>query len=427
MKNIEFDGKTFFTEHDRNRYVYLNRKSIFAVDKAEILKKQRDPAAEFGEEAAGCWGMSMALIFGTTVCIVLVFLIFSLFPDANEWVGCILPVTLWIIAIVGVRRYYILKERKEHRQTLAKAYKPPPKEESLATKENIERYFEQYQKFLESTNTPAVREILDRFTARFPSAEFQKEHHWDVANLIKIKTGLGVTYEDIPVLLKKYVKTEEDLAAEQLEEVLEAIKSEMEKTGARTLPEVAAAFNKVFYKDYEDTLFSEDTIYPVFAAHLSEKGMPYTASEVEDEVDRQRFLEMAGDFESKLDAAGGDERELESILDGSDAQELEQLVARLFQKAGYTVEATPRTEDRGVDLIIEKDRVSAAVRVKKFKGRVGEKAVREAMETKKRHGCARAIVATTGEFTDSATFLAIENRVELMDRKGILDLMKSAS
>jgi hypothetical protein len=86
--------------------------------------------------------------------------------------------------------------------------------------------------------------------------------------------------------------------------------------------------------------------------------------------------------------------------------ELEIYLAEVFALLGYTVEATGKSGDQGVDLIVAKSAFRVAVQIKGYHDSVGNSAVQEAysgMAFRKCQGCA---VITNSRFTPSAIVLA---------------------
>ncbi|MBS3118495.1 restriction endonuclease [Candidatus Woesearchaeota archaeon] len=104
--------------------------------------------------------------------------------------------------------------------------------------------------------------------------------------------------------------------------------------------------------------------------------------------------------------------------------EFEKFIASCFKKKGYNLKITKATGDQGADIILEdKKGVLIAVQIKKYVGSVGNKAVQEVVASMKFYDCDKAMVITTGTFTKSAFELASKNGVQLIDKKGLDDLI----
>lgn len=87
-----------------------------------------------------------------------------------------------------------------------------------------------------------------------------------------------------------------------------------------------------------------------------------------------------------------------------------------FEFKGYKTQVTPQSGDQGADVIIQKDGVRTAIQVKKYSGSVGNSAIQEVVASKAYYKCQKAMVITTGSFTEAAKELAAVNDVDLWDR-----------
>jgi restriction system protein len=114
-------------------------------------------------------------------------------------------------------------------------------------------------------------------------------------------------------------------------------------------------------------------------------------------------------------------------VDGLSGVEFETWVAKLFSEKGFQVHGTPATGDQGADLIANKDGKSIVIQAKRYKGKVGNRAVQEVLSAVAYYGGNEGWVVTTASFTPSAKALAQKTRVRLIDGKmlkdgGIFDL-----
>ena len=101
--------------------------------------------------------------------------------------------------------------------------------------------------------------------------------------------------------------------------------------------------------------------------------------------------------------------------------EFETYVARLLTKQGYVVQGTPTTGDQGADLIAQKNGKKIIVQVKRYAGRVGNKAVQEAISALAYYKADEAWVVTNSRFTFSAEQLAYKANVRLIDGRELSD------
>jgi len=108
-------------------------------------------------------------------------------------------------------------------------------------------------------------------------------------------------------------------------------------------------------------------------------------------------------------------------IDKMDGRTFEQYVESIYKRKGYKTKRTPYKGDFGGDVIIEKDGVKAVVQAKRWKRRLGVKAVQEVVAARGDYGCDEAIVLSNSDFTEQAVELARRNRVTLVGRKRLLD------
>lgn len=82
--------------------------------------------------------------------------------------------------------------------------------------------------------------------------------------------------------------------------------------------------------------------------------------------------------------------------------EFEDFVASLFIKMGYQVRKTPKSKDYGTDLILYKNGLTIAVQTKRWKTKVGIKAVQEIASAVPFYKADKGIVITNNLFTKEA-------------------------
>lgn len=104
-------------------------------------------------------------------------------------------------------------------------------------------------------------------------------------------------------------------------------------------------------------------------------------------------------------------------------KEFEKYLAVLFKKLGYKVKRTSYRGDYGADLIIQKHNEKTIVQAKRYKKKVGIKAVQEAVASKDYYRCSKAMVVTNSQYTQQAINLAQANNVELWDRKKLVEMV----
>lgn len=112
-------------------------------------------------------------------------------------------------------------------------------------------------------------------------------------------------------------------------------------------------------------------------------------------------------------------------IDVMSGKTFEKYLEALFERLGFRVERTRYIGDYGADLVTRKDGVKTVIQAKRHKGKVGIKAVQEAVAAKGHYGCQGAMVVTNSYFTDQAKRLASSNDVALWDRRDLAKVMNS--
>lgn len=108
-------------------------------------------------------------------------------------------------------------------------------------------------------------------------------------------------------------------------------------------------------------------------------------------------------------------------IDKLSGRDFEKYLEVLFEKKGYKVTLTKYIGDYGADLVVESGENKTIIQAKRFKNKVGVKAIQEAVASKGYYGCQNAMVVTNSHFTDQAIKLAKANKVEIWDRKKLID------
>jgi HJR/Mrr/RecB family endonuclease len=103
-------------------------------------------------------------------------------------------------------------------------------------------------------------------------------------------------------------------------------------------------------------------------------------------------------------------------IDGMDGLEFERYLREILEHRGFQAALTPSSDDRGVDIVAERDEFCCAIQVKRHHGLVSRRAVSDAVAGMKHYGCNAAMVVTNSYFTASAVALAESNDCELVDR-----------
>ncbi|MBU9720965.1 restriction endonuclease [Bacillus alkalicola] len=94
-----------------------------------------------------------------------------------------------------------------------------------------------------------------------------------------------------------------------------------------------------------------------------------------------------------------------------------------FQQQGYRVDETKTTGDFGADLVLSKKESRIIVQAKRYKNRVGIKAIQEAVSAVAHYRAKEAWVVTNSEFTAAAMELARSNKVKLIEREELMKMI----
>lgn len=114
-------------------------------------------------------------------------------------------------------------------------------------------------------------------------------------------------------------------------------------------------------------------------------------------------------------------------IDTMPGEIFEMYLRRHFQSVGYRVDMTPVSGDYGADLVLDRGEERVVVQVKRYRGRVGPKAVQEVAAARAHYRASRAIVVTNSVYTENARTLAKENDVELWDRRTLIEELSGSA
>lgn len=110
-------------------------------------------------------------------------------------------------------------------------------------------------------------------------------------------------------------------------------------------------------------------------------------------------------------------------IDTMSGAEFERYLVRLLTFHGYAVTHTGAAGDQGCDLLLVKDGCRVACQAKRYRKRVTNDAVAEAVASKAYHACDEAMVITSSDFTKSARDLAKANNCRLIDREELAGMI----
>ena len=150
--------------------------------------------------------------------------------------------------------------------------------------------------------------------------------------------------------------------------------------------------------------------------NVSAEGLDEAIARVKRHLEIQRFkqtLASPGPYIRMQDV---------DILDG---YEFERFLKRLFEKMGYQVEHTKLSGDQGGDLVLIKLGERVVVQAKRYGGAIGNRAVQEITAAVNHYRADKGIVVTNSYFTAAAVQLAKSNRIELIDRDKLENMIKT--
>ena len=105
-------------------------------------------------------------------------------------------------------------------------------------------------------------------------------------------------------------------------------------------------------------------------------------------------------------------------IDNMNGYEFEDWCVDLLKNNGFkNIELTPRTNDKGVDILAEKDEIKYAIQCKCYSTDLGNQSIQEIVAGKTLYNCHVGVVMTNRHFTDGAILLAKANNVLLWDRE----------
>ncbi|MFB5761116.1 restriction endonuclease [Paenibacillus medicaginis] len=110
-------------------------------------------------------------------------------------------------------------------------------------------------------------------------------------------------------------------------------------------------------------------------------------------------------------------------VDKMDGFQFERYLSYLFTSQGYNARVTKASGDFGADLILSKNGTKIVVQAKRYSKNVGIKAVQEAQAAIAHYRASEAWVVTNSDFTESAYQLAKSNKVKLINRNQLVEMM----
>lgn len=110
-------------------------------------------------------------------------------------------------------------------------------------------------------------------------------------------------------------------------------------------------------------------------------------------------------------------------LDQMDGFQFEHYLSQLFKSQGYKSTVTKARGDYGADLVIKKDGKTIVVQAKRYKGKVGLKAVQEIRSAVDHYNADEAWVISNTDYTKQAIELASSNNVKMINRENLIEMI----
>ena len=111
-------------------------------------------------------------------------------------------------------------------------------------------------------------------------------------------------------------------------------------------------------------------------------------------------------------------------IDKMSGPDFERLLKAHFEKQGYSVRLTPVSNDYGADLVLTKDNSTTVVQAKRYRSKIGNKAIQEIIGAKGYYNADKCIVISNSFYTANAISLARANNVALWNRNDLIDNFK---
>lgn len=109
-------------------------------------------------------------------------------------------------------------------------------------------------------------------------------------------------------------------------------------------------------------------------------------------------------------------------------REFEEAIAALFQQKGYKVTHTGKSNDRGVDLRVQKDNIKAIVQCKRYTDKaIGSPDLQKFYGAIVDSGAGHGYFVTTSRFTSPAVQYVADKPITLLDRDGIIQWIQQSN
>ncbi|WP_425805569.1 restriction endonuclease [Desulfitobacterium sp. Sab5] len=145
------------------------------------------------------------------------------------------------------------------------------------------------------------------------------------------------------------------------------------------------------------------------------------------------FIEAITQYQTKIDIFRENENKSKILSQKVEQlyeltpREFEEWTANLFESLRYEkVTLTPQSNDKGIDVLAEKNGLKIAVQCKKFKGVVGSPSIQTFLGALQNAEAHKGFFITTGTFSVEAEKIALNMPIELYDKVRLVQLIEEA-
>lgn len=281
---------------------------------------------------------------------------------------------------------------------------------------DIKNRFERFKKINEAINEE-VLVLFNKYIERYNDESFF-DNLPQLKKLLENKMSLSFNEDEFNLLIQNLhylFKISLIVAQIQKEKSIENISKKILESGLIDLENVERSNEKISVDVSNENIEILKQVIKHLNLEIKWEQIITRMGELKESIELENF-------EQKL--LRTDKKPSKKEIEKMTGVEFEKFVGGCFENKGYKVKVTKATGDQGADLVLEDEKgVLTAVQVKKYSGSVGNKAVQEVVASMKFYDCDKAMIVTTGTFTKSAFELASKNGVQLIDKKGLDNLI----
>ncbi len=164
----------------------------------------------------------------------------------------------------------------------------------------------------------------------------------------------------------------------------------------------------------------------IIGALATAAGIGYGIHKAGEEEERRQTEEAKRRIEERRRQVEEERRIVASgivEIDLMTGKEFEQYISLCCRKIGYLTELTPDSQDYGADIILYKNNIKTIVQTKRWKNKVGVRAIQETIAAKQYYKAERGMVITNSFFTKNAINLAESDKIVTWDRDKLINFI----